>query len=196
MTWSAAAITHLQESTATMARWLLWLRPMDRDTGERITFGIWNGDDNQTFTVGGDARVYLGAQGAFSVDPVIEEVGTVVRSQNVRLSSITPEVEAVARGYDLRLAPAELHLALLDPESAALIDLQLRFRGQVTSAPIPTPPVNGSAPMSVTIASSWRGLTRLLPLRKSDAAQRARDGDGFRKYGSISQGVRAPWGGK
>lgn len=194
MSFSLAAQTHLAEATAFSPRWALWLSVRDRATDDRVDVGLWNGDDDATLTIDDVARVYIGAQSLFEVSPVVEEIGTTVRTQGVSLSGIDDRVEAIVRGYDLALAPAELHLILLHPTTGAMIGYERRWRGVVTAAPLITPPVGGRGRVQITLASGFRGLTAPLPIRKSDEAQQARSGDRFRRYGSISAAVRAPWG--
>lgn len=196
MTWNTAAQAHLAGNGGYQPRWGLWLQPLDRDTQERITVGIWDGDDDATITVDGDARVYIGAQAAFEVASLIDEIGTGVRSQSVKLSGLDPAVETLYRGYDLQRAPAELHLFLFNPVTQGLIDMERRLRGIVSTAKLTTGALGGQTEISLVLATSARDMTTTIPARKSDEAQSRRGGDRFRRYGTIADGVSPPWGSK
>ncbi len=65
------------------------------------------------------------------------------------------------RGYDARLAPAEVHRALLSLETGQLIAEPIRvFRGWVDEVKILTGEVGGTGEATVTLTSAARGLTR------------------------------------
>lgn len=196
MNWNASALTHLAARQGYAARWLLWVTPKDLLTGALVDFGIWSGDDHQTITVDGVPRLYYGAQGAFGVDPVKYGTGLSIRTQGVSLSGVSPEGEQLVRGYNLRLAAAELHLALLDPQSFAIIDIQRMFKGVVNRAPFSTPAIGGVSTISLELVSSLRGMTKMLGLRKSDESQKLRSADRFRRFGGLANAVSDPWGGK
>ena len=120
------------------------------------------------------------------------------------LSPLTPEVAQLLRGYDARLAPAEVHRALLSLETGQLIAEPIRvFRGWVdevkirTGAVSETGEVGGTGEATVTLASAARGLTRPLTLTRSDAEMRRRNaGDAFRRYTDIAGEVGVWWGEK
>lgn len=193
MTWSIAAQNHLAARAGYAPRWLLWVAATERLTGDPAPVGIWNGDDHLTFTIAGQPRLYLGAQGRFEVADIVFATGTQVRTLDVQLSGISPEAEQLVRGYVVRFARAELHLALLDPQSFALIDVQRVWKGFVNRAPIMTPPIGGEATIALELASAMRSLTCSLALKKSDQSQRLRAGDRFRQYGSVAAAVTTEW---
>lgn len=194
MTWTATAQNHLLARTGVAPRWLLYVRTRNRDTGVEFPIGIWNGDDSISLTISGEARSYFGAQGLFEVAPVIYGTGTLVRTQNVTLSGISPEAEDMVRGFIVRLAAAELHLALFDPVNMTLIETKRMFKGVVNRAPIFTPALGGGSPsIQMELASSMRMLTRTIAVKKTDQSQQLRSGDRFRRYGSIAAEVVTEW---
>ena len=195
MSWSVDAQNHLLARGGFAPRWLLWVWAKEYIGGAEVGFGIWNGDDNLTLEINGVDRLYYGAQGHFVVEPIIYSSALEVRTQKVSLSELTPEAETLARGYDLKNARAELHLALLDPASFSLIDVERQFKGFVNAAPIITPPVGGGgSSIEMELASASRKLTQTLAVKKSDQSQRLRNStDAFRQYGSIAAAVTTQW---
>ncbi len=196
MALNAAATTLLASRDGVVSRWLLWVEARNGQTGATEALGLWTGDDNQTFTIDGQSRSYYGAGGLISLSDLVYEAGTNVRMQTVSLGPLTPEVEMLIRGYEPRLAPAEIHLAIFDPDTMQLLDTERRFKGWVDSAPINTPKLGGNAVCEVTLASSSRAGTQTLALKKSDQSQRLRGGDRFRRYADISGAVPVWWGEK
>ena len=195
MTFNAAAQIHLKGRTGTAGRWFLWASVRDRATGLRVDVGLWNGDDDITIPINGVNRLYQGLQGGMIVHDVVSSIGTVVRTQKITLSGLTAEAINLVRAHDARLAPVELHLGLFEPTTMTLIDIDQRFVGIINKAPIPTPAKDDcGTTISFEMVSKMRGLTRRLPLKKSDSAQRSRSGDKFRQYGSIAAAVKTKWG--
>ena len=194
MTLNQNAQNHLAARAGFMPRWLLWVAATDKATGDPAPIGIWDGDDQQSFIINGQSRPYFGAQGFFEVDPLVYAAGTFIRTQTLTLSGISAAAEQLVRGYRVRFAPAELHLALFDPRTENLIDTQRRFKGFVNRSPIFTPAVGGVTSIKLELASSMRTLTRTLALKKSDESQQRRSGDRFRKYGSIAGTITTKWG--
>lgn len=69
-----------------------------------------------------------------------------------------------------------------------------RFKGFIKGLEIVRPVTGGDATCEVAVQSAARVLTRTLPLKKSDAALRARSvGDGFRKYADVSGSIETVW---
>jgi hypothetical protein len=194
MTWSVAAQNHLFARAGYAPRWLLYVRTRNRDTGAPFPIGLWNGDDSISLTIGGNPRSYFGAQGLFTVDPVIYGSGTLVRTQRVTLSGIAPEAEDMVRGFIIRGVEADLRLALFNPVEMTLIESRRMFRGFVNKAPIVTPEMGGGSPaITLELASSMRLLTRTVAVKKTDQSQRLRQDDRFRRYGSIAAEVVTEW---
>jgi hypothetical protein len=194
MTWSVAAQNHLFAREGYAPRWLLYVQTRNRDTGAPFPIGLWNGDDSVSLTIGGSPRSYFGAQGLFTVDPVIYGSGTLIRTQRVTLSGIAPEAEDMVRGFIIRGVAADLRLALFNPVDMTLIESRRMFQGFVNKAPIVTPEIGGASPsIALELASSMRLLTRTVAVKKTDQSQRLRQDDRFRRYGSIAAEVVTEW---
>lgn len=199
MTWSISALNHLLTRAAVMPRWLLWVEARAFGTLAAAPVGLWTGEDDLTFTVNGSPRVYQGALSHFEIGPITHAAGLDVRALEITLAANAPETEDLVRGLAIRLAPVELHLALLDPETTGLIDLQPMFRGFINRAPLTTPAQDrgGGGGDSVTLELVSRMRVLALPgpaLRKTDQAQRLRDpADAFRQYGAIAAEVQTEW---
>ena len=191
----ASELALLSQRTGHVAHWLVWMGARNRQSGAQEWAGFWTGDDDLNFTIGGDARLYYGAGAALDVEPITQEVGLQVRMQTVRLS-MTPEVDQAVRGYDPSLQPVEIHRAVFEPVTMALVaEPELAFAGTVDGTPIEEGPMGGISSVALAIASKARSLTRLIPVMKSDAALRDRaSGDAFRRDVSESQQWSVPWG--
>lgn len=193
--YSAPELTYLQNRMGYIAKALLWFSARNRATNAVETMGIWTGDDDQVFSIGGVTRTYFGAGAVIGLDPLAYSVGLNVRSQRVRIPSFSPEAQQLILGYDVGLAPAEIHRALFYPESGLLVAEPRRiWKGFVDKAPLPTAAIDGEAPAEVVLVSSARALTQSLTLTHSDAAQQLRGGDRFLKYAAIGGVVKTPWG--
>lgn len=197
----ATTQAHLAERGGLIPRWLLWISAKNRSAGTTEATGLWTGDDDQTFTVGGQTRSYFGAGGLVSIDPLTYETGTSVQMQRLALGPITPEVAQLLRTYDPRLAPAELHLALFRPLDNSLVSITRALKGWIDEAPVKDGAATdqdgnfiSASVCEVTIAASSREGTRTLPLKKSDSAQQRRGGDRGRRYADVSGTVAVWWG--
>lgn len=194
MSFGTAGINHLNARGAVAPRWLLWIGVKDFGTLADASVGIWNGDDDLTFTIDGASRVYNGALGRFDLEPLVYAKGTDIRTHRITLSANTPEIEDIFRGYVVKGAAVELHLALMDPLSGSLIDVDRKFKGFINRAPISTPAMgSGGGTISVEMVSSMRLLTRTIAVKKTDQSQQLRSGDRFRRYGAVSAEVDVEW---
>ncbi len=148
------------------------------------------------FIIDGTARTYYRAEGNFEVDEIASEPGTDVRFVTLRLCGLTPEIITLLRAWQPRFAAVEIHRALFDADSGALVDTPTRlFRGWIDGAPMPVPALGEDAQIEIRLASANRGLTRTLAAKKSDAAlQAARQGDKFRQWVDVSGKVAVVWG--
>jgi len=193
--YSPAELTYLQSREGYVAKALLWFEARNRSTDAVETMGLWTGDDDAIFSIGGDLRTYLGAGNIVGVDPIIMSTGLVVRSQRIRLASFPDAIQQLILEYDLGIAPAELHRAFFSPETGALIAEPKRvWKGFVDRAPIPTAAIDGESPAEIALVSAARALTRGLTLTHSDKVQKLRGGDRILKYADIGGVVRTPWG--
>ena len=187
---------YLAARTGVASRHMVHVLARNRATGAREALGLWQGDDHLSLTIGGEARTYYGAGALVGVEPIRAGIGLEVRMLQLVLAPMTPEVAQLLRGYDARLAPVELHRALLSLETGQLIADPIRvFRGWIDEVKIRTGEVGGTGEATVTLASAARGLTRALTLTRSEAEMRRRDaGDAFRQYTDIAGEVGVWWG--
>jgi hypothetical protein len=195
---------YLSDCTGVASRHMIHVVARNRATGAQEALGLWQGDDHLTIAINGVNRSYFGAGTLIGMEPIRAGIGLEVRMLQLALSPLTPEVALMLRGYDARLAPAEIHRGLLSLETGQLIAEPIRvFRGWVdevkirTGAVGETGEVSGNSEATVTLASAARGLTRALTLTRSDAEMRRRNaGDRFRAYTDIAGEVGVWWGEK
>lgn len=196
LSYPSAVAAALAARGGIRARVLVWLTAKNRTTGAVETIGIWNGDDHRTITIRGSDRLYHGAGALLDVGQITRETGLTVRTLDVSMSPIAPEVQVALRGYEPRLAPAEVHHAFFDLATDDLLAEPTRvWKGWIDAVSIQTPEEGGEASCTVSIASNAMILTRKAPVKKSDESQRRRDpDDAFFKYADISGQTRIVWG--
>lgn len=176
---------------------LFWIEARNRSTGALETMGLWTGMDVRTFTVEGTARQYSGAGAVLDVPAIQSQAGLSIQMQSAALNILTPEVEQLIRGYDARQAPVEVHLALFDPDTNALLSISRVFKGWLDQAPIKDGAKGGTSSLSASLASNARILTRTVPLRVSEAGhRRAYPNDRWFRYIDVSGSVPVWWGQK
>ena len=179
------------------ARTLFWMTVKDRSTGSPVTFGFWNGDDDQNFTINSVSRLYYGAGAIALPEPLTYQVGLAVGTYSLEIASLSAEVQSALRTYDPRLAPVEIHRAFFNTDSKVLIEEPMRvFKGQIDEAPLGTPELNGTASATITMSSSAVFLTRSLTQTKSESMQRLRSDDRFFRWTDITGQVSVSWGSK
>jgi hypothetical protein len=196
--YSPAEIAHLQARAGVRARLLVWICARNRTTGTMETMGFWNGDDAQTFTIGGGSRVYQGIGALLGMDDLTVEVGLQVRRISVWLATAAPEVLSAVRQYDLRMAPIEIHRVLTDPQSHQLIaDPHRIWKGLCDGQPVEMPAMGtGGGRITLTVSSAAIALTRTLNSKFSDEALKRRGGDRLARYADITGKVGVWWGEK
>lgn len=130
------------------------------------------------------------------MDPIRRRTGLKVQTQRITLSQISPASQTLIRGYEPRGGRAEVHRALFEPLTGALIDEpHVLQRGYIDKANITTPAKNEAGAAVLEIATEARSLTRPLQRFRSDASLRERAPlDAFRKYASLAETVDVPWG--
>jgi hypothetical protein len=171
-----ASAEYLSTHTGVASRHMVHVIGRNRSTGAQEALGLWQGDDHLTIAIDGVNRTYYGAGGLIGVEPIRAGIGLEVRMLQATLSPLTPEVALLLRGYDTRLAPAEVRRGLLSLETGQLIAEPIRvFRGWVDEVKIRTAEVGGTGEATVTLASAARGLTRALTLTRSDTEMRRRN---------------------
>jgi len=135
---------YLSAHTGVASRHMIHVVARNRATGAQEALGLWQGDDHLTIAIGGVNRIYYGAGTLIGVEPIRAGIGLEVRMLQLALSPLTPEVALMLRGYDARLAPAEIHRGLLSLQTGQLIAEPIRvFRGWVDEVKIRTGAVAG-----------------------------------------------------
>lgn len=184
-------------------RTLLWLTAKDFSTGAAHAVGFWTDLGSVSMTVvsgqdGADAtRTYVGAGTLLAVDdiPLTNNLG--VRTINASLSQLDAATTDAIRGYDLKLAPVEIHRAVFTLGSWTLVAKPLpRFVGYVDQCLITTPSEGKrDGGVSLSIVSHTRELTRSNTDTRSDQSQQARHaGDRFYMYTSVVGTWQINWG--
>jgi len=193
--YDAATLASLNARQGTIAHRLIWISARETGTETIAALGLWSGEYDLAITIGGQARVYIGAGGVLQADPISAQAGLAVRIHQLRLAAVAPEVEDLVKGYDTRFAPVEIHRALFDPATRALVgDPHRVYLGMINNIEFPTAAPGGQAECIVSVASETRVLTRTLAGKKSDETHKARAADRFRRYGDISGSVPVYWG--
>ncbi|HEU5019691.1 MAG TPA: hypothetical protein VFT69_17170 [Pseudolabrys sp.] len=186
-----------------VTRDMLTVFAISRTTGEVTTFAFWNdfgtvaanvidGDDGSTVS-----RTFIGDGAILSIDDVPNVNDLSIRRVTVTMSQLHETVQDLIRGYDVRLARAEIHRPLFDPGTHNLVDTPpCHFIGQVSMSPIATPAAGAEGGITIEIVSDTLELVRTNPARRSDATQKRRSsGDRMLRYASqLAAGVDIPWG--
>lgn len=193
--YDAATAAQLTARGDLEARRLVWIKARNKSTAQVEALGLWDGDYSLAITLEGEARSYLDVGALLQSDPITAGPGLAVRTHRLHLSAIAPEVEDLVKGYDTRFAPVEIHRALLDPATRAVVGVPHRvFRGMINSLEFRTPEPGAAAVCDLDLVSETRALTRTLALKKSDMSHKRRGGDRFRRYGDVSGSVPIYWG--
>lgn len=177
---SAAAQTALAER-AVVARDMVWFTVRDRDTNAPFSDGYWSDRDDVTATVidpatgGAVSRLYRAGGALVAVGGIPRVAGTAVQSITLRLSQVVDRINDLLRGYDPRQGRVEIHRALFNATTRALVaDPFPRFYGWIDRVDITTPAEGGEGGVSVVCVSDVREMGRSNPATRSDASQRAR----------------------
>ena len=195
--------TALRDRNAIRPRNFIVITAKDRDTGDPSIRCFWDEAETVATNVideNGDAvsRNFVGDGAIVSVDPIPMRIGLEIRTVQIVLSAIHSEVENLVRGDEPRGAKVEIYRGLLSLSSGLLVsEPRLRFLGKVNEAPIETAAAGGESTVTLRVVSHTRELTRINPARKSDAQQRLRSGDRFRRYsGKAGQWLADVWWGE
>lgn len=139
-----------------------------------------------------------GATALLGMDDITFETGLNVRRISLWLATAAPEVIEAVMGYDIRLAPIEVHRVLTDPQTHRPIASPHRiWKGWIDGAPRVIPAKGLSqGRITVTAASAAMALTRSLSAKYSDAAMSLRGGDRLFRYADVSGKVPIYWGEK
>ena len=192
--YSGTELTYLQNRQGYIARILLWVRPRNPATNTRVGMGFWTGEFDAVFTIGGAERTYTSG-GLTEIDPIVMQAGLLVRMQHITLSPLVASVAQLLRGYDAWRAPVEIHRALFDTDTMALIAEPRRiWKGVIDRTPIQTPAIGGESSVQATLSSAAETLTHGLSVTRSHAVQKQIGGDGFYRYKDVSGTVPVSWG--
>lgn len=193
--FSAGLLAYIANPESINAHILVYVSAKDRTTGVVTPVGIWTGDDDLVFTINGASRTYYGRGGLIEVPAINYTSELNVNTIDVEFAPLSSEVAQMIRGYDSRQAPVEIHRAVFDPTSNVLLEEPHRiYRGRVDKIQISTPKQNGTARLTMTVASNSRSLTRNIPSRRSDETQKLRSNDRFMRYTTVTQVVETLWG--
>lgn len=194
-TFDVATQAYMDAQAGIAAAGLVWIQAKDRSTGASASIGLWTGPQDAAISIGGVSRTYLGAGEILGLPDIETEIGLAVREYRLQLSGIAPGVETAARQYDARFAPVEIHRALFNVDTGALVAAPVRVvKGWCERLSFETGPIGGSAVAEMTVVSNARILTRTLATKKSDESQKLRQGDRFRKYAEVTGQVGVWWG--
>lgn len=165
------------------------------------TFAFWNDLDTVTMVVtGGDdgvlvSRDFVGDGAILSVSEVPNVADLSIQRVQVVFSQIHTTVGEMFRTYDIRLAAAEVHRALFDPQTRNVVGTPYcHFTGQVSLSPLDTPAAGREGGLSIDIVEDTIELTRTNPARRSDETQKRRSNDRMMRYASIAGTWRVAWG--
>lgn len=184
----AAALT----SGTLSARWLIWIKAKNRQTGSVEAAGISTLDDDMTLAIDGANRKYAGAGPIIGIPEITYEAGTVIQNQRLTLSIIDPTTINLIRAYDSSFAPVEMRICFFNTDKGTVIGVPIAYQGTVDSIHIKE---GEQASCEIVVASLNRNGTRTLSLKKSDAAQKLRNpNDNGRRYASVAGTVEVAWG--
>lgn len=200
---NTAVVTHLQSRKGVIPRDFVWITAKDRNTGTPESTGFWNGDDTVTLDVISglsglpETRTYIGWGDLGKVDSIPLVSDLTIRTINISVSHLSAAVQQMIRGYDVRLAPVEVHRGFFDLDTRNIIAApRPRFLGYVNGAGIETPPVGGEGAARLAVVSHTRALTKTNSAKRSDETQKRRSGDRFRRYSDVAGQWTFFWGEK
>jgi len=173
---------------------LIWFEVKDRDTGLAQTLGFSTLDEDRTFEVEGEQRVYIGLGERVNVGNLISQTGVVVQTQRVSVSGLTEAANLLIKEFDARNAPAQIHSVQFDPETLQVIVIDDILKGFLNKAPESGSKKGGEPVFDLQFNTAARNLTRTLPLTQSHAYQQQFNNDEFMKYADVSGTTEVYWG--
>ena len=182
-------------------RTMIYITAKDRETGTFSPFGLWTGDDDITVEVISGAtglpetRTYFGMGKTLIVPSIPLVADLTIQAITVEMSQLSAVTQEIVRGYDVRLAPVDMHQCLYDPTTRLPVEPELVFIGEVDGSSTETPAAGGEGSITLEIVSSAiRALTRTNPRKRSHEAQKRRDGDEFGRYSNSVASWEVLWG--
>ncbi|MEM9968496.1 MAG: hypothetical protein AAF755_10380 [Pseudomonadota bacterium] len=175
---------------------LVWVQARNRQSGQPESIGIWSGDDDQDFVIGGSSRTYFGPA-VTKISLVRSVVGLNVVYHTVEIPAFTQEARQLLIQYDAHQAGVEVHVAAFDIDSGALLAAPIRMiKGTLQEAP-QNIGERGSrdGDIKLKIASNARKLHLGVPLYKSlEALAQVDPNDRGREYVEVVEDWVVPWG--
>lgn len=196
----SAVSTLIDQRIGLVLQTLVWITAINRETGAAESMGLSSADTNQMITVDGQERLYFGAGGLIEVEPIAVNAGLEVRTVELVLAPLAPEIEMLMRGFDSRQAPVEIHRLILHPRTRAIVGAPTRrWKGRIDTEEIVSASEEQPGRAKLTVTSQAAEGTRGLALKKSDESQRLRrlpggGQDRFARHSDVSGAVPVKWG--
>lgn len=178
-----------------VAEAFILVKPKRFDTGAIQYVGFATTADNVSANPDGTTRTYNGAGALLDVssEPLVYTTGLMVKTWQFEIAIANPDIDALIRAYDYRLAEITVWRANYDPSTLALIEYTQMLKGRVQSAPITQDKDNGDLKCLVTCSTAAIDLTRNLGLKMTDDFQKQRSGDRLLKYIDVSGTFPVRW---
>lgn len=177
------------------------IKARHRTTGVEEWFCFYTGLDTYAFNVvSGEtgtlvSRTFAGDGSVLQIGKSVRRSGLEYKNKTVTLSMLHPTVELMVRGYDLRMAPIEFHIGVLDPASRLFADdPQVDWQGFINEPNSVRPAPGSEGGVTFSCLSHSVELTYINPLMRAHEIQSQRSGDGLYKYLTIMPEVTLPWG--
>ncbi|SER57541.1 hypothetical protein [Rhizobium sp. NFR03] len=196
-----AALVNARER-GIVPRKLVSITGRSHTTGELVApVSFWSENDDEDITVTsgltGDTstRLFFGGINLV-VSPIPRVASLTIQTVTVTAGQISPAIQTVVRGSNIRQAKVEIWDALLDPASRLLVaPPELVWLGEVDGSPIETPPVGGNGSVKInTKSDAISMLTRKNPAKSSAEEQKRRQGDEWNKYAGAVKNWKPNWG--
>lgn len=114
-------------------------------------------------------QLYYGAGALGSVEPIADDMGSGTQGLHFTLSGVPSDLIALALRDDARGVACSVRLAVLHPDTHALVDAPLMWSGTLDQMPITWGPVTST--IGVTAIHKGALLRRPKPLRYTDGDQ-------------------------
>lgn len=170
----------------------------DYDTGAITPFHLWSGRYDVTNNARKpdgtlETRTYKGGVG-LSVSGISYVSDMTDNAATLVVNHIHPNIRAMLRSYDLRLANVEVHVAAMN-KGALGGPGQLLMYGVVDSTPITTGAVGSDSQAAITIRSEVMvSLSKRNPAKSSDEHQKRRLAtDTFSAYSGVVSNFEFSW---